>query len=235
MKPAFEEMMNSLTESNRRLPDFVDWPKVVASSSDELIYLNALNALIGQQDIRAGAEKILRLIPNCFVVLPMLIAVRGNLHYLQGTEVKHFDPKSLSSIVTVLEDSGLAKVLREAQVNSLADYFFGIEVGLDSNARKNRGGTTMEGVVFDLLSSSNKFKTVQKQVRARNVGLDGCFGSDQKTFDFCAETAKRVFLFEVNYYNGGGSKLNEVARAYKQLDATLRKRRFIHNLCQRQA
>jgi DpnII restriction endonuclease. len=42
-------------------------------------------------------------------------------------------------------------------------------------------------------------------------------GTDEKRFDFYVETPSKKYLIEVNFYSGGGSKLNEVARAYTDL------------------
>ena len=47
--------------------------------------------------------------------------------------------------------------------------------------------------------------------------LQKVLGDDEKRFDFVIETAEKTYLIEVNFYSGGGSKLNEVARSYSDI------------------
>ena len=42
-------------------------------------------------------------------------------------------------------------------------------------------------------------------------------GKSEKRFDFVVKTAKSIYGIESNFYCGGGSKLNETARSYKNL------------------
>lgn len=42
-------------------------------------------------------------------------------------------------------------------------------------------------------------------------------GDDEKRFDFVIQTLQKTYLIEVNFYSGGGSKLNEVARSYSDI------------------
>ena len=41
-----------------------------------------------------------------------------------------------------LKKSGLLKIFKDKTVKNIVDYTIGIEVGLDSNGRKNRGGNS---------------------------------------------------------------------------------------------
>ena len=53
-----------------------------------------------------------------------------------------------------LVNSGIGAILKDKKVKNLVDYATGVEVGLDSNGRKNRGGTLMEGLVEEFVSDT---------------------------------------------------------------------------------
>jgi type II restriction enzyme len=123
---------------------------------------------------------------------------------------------SVDRVMEFLENTGLADVFREGKIKDLVDYVFGIETGLDSNARKNRSGHVMEGVVASLFTQNNiAFR--QEVYSTEWPQLQEVLGDDEKRFDFVIETSRKIFLIEVNFYSGGGSKLNEVARSYSDL------------------
>lgn len=42
-------------------------------------------------------------------------------------------------------------------------------------------------------------------------------GKAEKRFDFVIKTPTTIYGIETNFYTGGGSKLNETARSYKQI------------------
>lgn len=119
-------------------------------------------------------------------------------------------------VMQFLEQTGLAQVLRTRKITNLVDYVFGVETGLDTNARKNRGGHAMERTVAGMLARSGvafRSEVVSQEWPAITQAL----GSDKKRFDFVVEAHGTTYLMEVNFYTGGGSKLNEVARAYSEL------------------
>jgi len=96
------------------------------------------------------------------------------------------------------------------------DYVFGVEVGMDTNARKNRNGTVMEQTVAGILQQAGL--NFQEQVSCSNYpALKAALGADEKRFDFAFSAKGTTYLAETNFYTSGGSKLNEVARAYSEL------------------
>ena len=119
-------------------------------------------------------------------------------------------------VVEYLNETGLAELFRSNRIKDLVDYVFGIETGLDSNARKNRSGHIMEDTVQAILEETGI--TYRKEVYSSDYpALAEVLGEDEKRFDFVVETPNKVYLIEVNFYSGGGSKLNEVARAYSDI------------------
>lgn len=221
MHKRFQDFMTPLKETHFSLRDYVDFPKVSANVESIAIKLNQLNYLIGQEDMAMAVKRLWEENPKVFSVLDVLIAVRtkdkkkaiddnGNTLLISD----YFT--SPESVTVFLNQTGLTEVFRTKQIKNLVDYVFGIEVGLDSNARKNRGGHIMEGLVATILTKHGvKF---EKEVYcSRFPEIVKALGADNKRFDFVISTPFKTYLIEANFYTGGGSKLNEVARSYSEL------------------
>ncbi len=159
--------------------------------------------------------------PKVFSVLDVLIAVRtkdkkkaidvyGNIHLVSD----YFNSPEL--VTAFLNETGLTEVFQKKQIKSLVDYVFGVEVGLDSNARKNRGGHIMEGLVANILTLYG-IPFEQEVYYTEFPEIVKALGADNKRFDFVIRTPQKTYLIEANFYTGGGSKLNEVARSYSEL------------------
>ncbi len=221
MTGSFSDFMSSLKETNFSLGDYVDFPKVAANVESIAIKLNQLNYLIGQEDMAAAVERLWAENPKVFSVLEILIAVRakdkkkyldanGDTHRISGCF------QSPEQVTWFLYETGLAEVLQCRQIKNLVDYVFGIEVGLDSNARKNRGGRIMERLVAEILDR-NGIRYDAEVYYTQFPEIVRALGIDNKRFDFVVRTPGKIYLIEVNFYSGGGSKLNEVARSYSEL------------------
>ena len=121
----------------------------------------------------------------------------------------------------------LFDLLENHIVSNLVDYATGVETGLDSNGRKNRGGHLMENLVEDYIKKAgfikgqNYFKEMYIHEIENKWKIDLSAISNQgkmeKRFDFVIKTDKQVYVIETNFYSSGGSKLNETARSYKTL------------------
>ena len=128
-----------------------------------------------------------------------------------------------------MRKTGLFDLLQNHIINNLYDYVLGVEVGLDSNGRKNRGGYLMENLVESYIKKAGYVKGVNyfkemylDQIEERwNVDLSAMSADhiSSKRFDFVIKTANQIYVIETNFYGGkgGGSKLNETARSYKML------------------
>lgn len=217
MSEQFNQFLSQLSESNATLDYFTDFEKIIKNTNKISIKLNQLNYLLGKDDLKKGVEELFEENPKVFEVLDILIAVRtkdkkktinfeGDIVFLES----YF--QTTDKIIEFIENTGLGDVFRNKNITNLVDYVFGIEVGLDTNARKNRGGTNMEKAIALIFDGANIFyKTeVYNTIFPEITG----FGEDLKRFDFVIKTKKKTYLIETNYYNGGGSKLNEVARSY---------------------
>lgn len=220
MSEQFSLFLSQLSETNATLDYFTDFEKIRKNVNKIAIKLNQLNYLIGKEDLREAVVELYQENPKVFEVLDILIAIR------KGKNTKTYNNKgeivSLNTYFTspdlvmeFVEETGLAEVFRNKDINNLVDYVFGIEVGLDTNARKNRGGDNMSKAVALIFDKAGVFykKEVRNTIFPEIISL----GADVKQFDFVIKTSKKTYLIETNYYNSGGSKLNETARAYSDV------------------
>ena len=217
----FKTFMSQLKETNQSLDFFCDFDKINSNVENIKLSLCMLNSLIGSTNLRASVETIWNRDKTAFNVMDILIAVRSEgkkkvLNSLGECVVLDTLFHSVDGVMEFLTDTGLADVFQTQKITNLVDYVFGVETGLDSNARKNRSGHVMEDVVADLFADNGI--TYRKEVYSSEwSALTQALGEDEKRFDYVVETPNKIFLIEVNFYSGGGSKLNEVARAYSEI------------------
>lgn len=221
MNKDFDIFMSQLKETNQTLGFFCDFEKISQNVCNIEISLNILNYLIGKQDIEAAVNDIWQRDSSAFNVMDILIAVRddGKKKVIDSfgecIPMKHLFTTP-EGVVEYLRETGLAELFRSNRVKDLVDYVFGIETGLDSNARKNRSGHIMEDTVQNILEENGV--AFRKEIYSSEYpSLTEVLGEDEKRFDFVIDTPNKVYLIEVNFYSGGGSKLNEVARAYSDI------------------
>lgn len=217
----FKTFMSQLKETNQSLNFFCDFDKINSNVENIKLSLCMLNSLIGSTNLRASVETIWNRDKTAFNVMDILIAVRSEgkkkvLNSLGECVVLDTLFYSVDGVMEFLTDTGLADVFQTQKITNLVDYVFGVETGLDSNARKNRSGHVMEDVVADLFADNGI--TYRKEVYSSEwSALTQALGEDEKRFDYVVETPNKIYLIEVNFYSGGGSKLNEVARAYSEI------------------
>ena len=222
MNKDFDTFMSQLQETNQTLDFFCDFNKIVQNVNNIKLSLCMLNSLIGAPNLRKAVETIWQRDRTAFDVMEILIAVRdrGNKKVIdtKGRCVPlssfFFD---IDGVMEYLESTGLAEVLQQQKIKDLVDYVFGIETGLDSNARKNRSGHVMERMIARIFTTNNiSFR--QEVYSSEWPEITNVLGDDEKRFDFVVQENGTTYLIEVNFYNsGGGSKLNEVARSYSEI------------------
>lgn len=220
MAKDFKVFLSQLTETNATLDYFTDFNKVRCNVKKISIKLNQLNYLIGKDNLLEAIQDVFNENPKAFEVLDILIAIRKNKNaktFNQDGEIVLVDSyfSSPEMILQYLTETGLAEVFNSKDVTNLVDYVFGLEVGLDTNARKNRGGDNMSKAVSLFFDKANIL--YRPEVNNHEFPAIISFGVDVKRFDFVIKTKKTTFLIETNYYNTGGSKLNEIARAYSDI------------------
>ena len=220
MSEQFKIFLSQLSETNATLDYFTDFKKIKSNVNKIAIKLNKLNYLIGKEDLNKAVYELYEENPKVFEVLDILIAIRKNKRAKtfnnKGKIIlldTYFETPEL--VLEFIEETGLAEVFKNKDISNLVDYVFGIEVGLDTNARKNRGGDNMSKAVSLIFDKAGVFykKEVNNTIFPEIISL----GADVKRFDFVIKTKRKTYLIEANYYNSGGSKLNETARSYSDV------------------
>lgn len=219
-KKQFDIFMSQLKETNATLGFYCDFEKINTNVDAISLKLNQLNYLIGQNDIDAAIRRLWNENKGTFSVLEILIAIRTSdkkKAIMSDGNVRPINSlfENVEGVIEYVHSTGLDKVFRNKQIKNLVDYVFGVETGLDTNARKNRSGHLMEKQVASMFEKANI--TYRQEVYSTEFPDLSALGEDKKRFDFVIETNRCKYLIEVNFYSSGGSKLNEVARAYSEL------------------
>lgn len=213
----FDLFMSQLQETNATLDFYSDFTKISNNVTDIAISLNMLNFLVGKKDLREAVEALWNRDPRVFDVMDILIATRkkDKKMFFDGHEFRtiHSLFSSVDGVMEFLIGTGFDKVLQKPEIKDLVDYVFGVETGLDSNGRKNRSGDFTETLVANVFAKAKI--AYREQVSSNEFpAISAVLGADQKVFDFMVQAKNKTYLIEVNFYSGGGSKLNEVARSY---------------------
>lgn len=233
MKRVFAEWLLTFTDSIANYKYYTDFETIYKNSQNYKVELNMMNSLIGSQNIEKDFEKLVHNYPEVLKCIPTLLAVRqseiivldddGN-KFEYNFKNMNYDTKQYKIF---MRETGLFNLLEKHLVNNLYDYVLGVECGLNSNARKNRGGQLMEDLVERFIQKAGfkKDETYFKEMYLQDIEkrwkLDMSFISNQnqatKRFDFVIKTDKCIYGIETNFYASGGSKLNETARSYKMI------------------
>lgn len=224
----FEQWLKTFRRSINGYDYYTDFQKVYANVERLKVELHILNSLINSKDIERDFEKLLADYPTCLKAVPILLAVREHEIFCQdhgGNFTYKFDAltQSVDEYKYFMRQTGLFDLLQNHVISNLYDYVTGVEVGLDSNGRKNRGGTQMENLVENFLRSAGVEFYPQmylSEIESRwrvDLSAISAGGTSTKRWDFVVRTAEKIFVIETNFYSSGGSKLNEVARSYKML------------------
>ena len=211
---------------------YVDFEKVFANVDAIKIPLNILNSLIGSKNIELEFESILKKYPETLKCIPILLAKREldiMAMDIEGQKDFHFNRMnySIPEYTKFMRKTGLFDLMQQHIVNNLVDYVTGVETGLDSNGRKNRGGHLMEDLVESYLQKAGLVKDVNyfkemyiheiEQKWKIDLSSISNNGSAEKRFDFVVKGKNTVYGIETNFYSSSGSKLNETARSYKTI------------------
>ena len=228
----FNDWLSNFKTSISDYTYYVDFEKIYGNVDKVKVEINILNSLIGSKNIEKEFQNILIKYPETLECIPLLLAVRSREIFVKDEINEYlfkFDKMvySINDYIKFMRESGLFDLLQNHIINNLYDYVLGIEVGLDSNGRKNRGGHLMENLVESYIIKAgykkdvNYFKEMYlKDIEKKwNLDLSAMSGNNVSTkrFDFVIKTDKQVYVIETNFYSGGGSKLNETARSYKML------------------
>ena len=228
----FNEWLSGFRDSIADYGYYIDFEKVHRNVDSIKNELNILNSLVGSRNIEYDFENLVKKYPETLKCIPLLLAVRSNEIFAidkDGAFIYNFKKQNLSieQYKIFMRKTGLFDLIENHIINNLVDYATGVETGLDSNGRKNRGGHLMENLVDSFIEKSGfiKDKTYFKEMYISQItdkwDIDLSAISNQgkmeKRFDFVVKTSNMIYGIETNFYGSGGSKLNETARSYKTL------------------
>ena len=233
MKRDFAQWLLTFTDSIADYKYYIDFETIYRNAEEHKIELNMLNSLIGSKNIEKDFVDLINKYPEILKCIPILLAVRQYEIIVLDDEGNKFEYNfkkmnySIEQYKVFMRETGLFDLIQNHLVNNLYDYVLGVESGLNSNARKNRGGHLMEDVVERFIQKAGfkKNETYFKEMYLQDIEekwkLDMSFISNKnqatKRFDFVIKTDRCIYGIETNFYAAGGSKLNETARSYKML------------------
>ena len=242
----FEYFIKSLKESIFTWEYFVDWEKINKNTKSIEKELNILNYLIGKEEIEEEFLKLIKEYPNVKKILPILLAIRENklkklqiitdFDNLTYEEIYNFfykDPLVNSNVklLKFFNESGLKSIFKDRKIKNLVDYCYGVEVGLDTNARKNRTGILMEKIIGKYIKNFAEKFGLEYLSQATKLRIEGKLKYSiqvdkyNRKFDFSIlnKSKNKLYMIEVNYYGGGGSKLKSTAGEYIELSNLLKR------------
>lgn len=230
MQEVFSYFTNTLKTTIKGWDFFVNWHKVEKNFSQKLENeLELIGTLIANKNIENAALKLFEKNPNTIKAIPILLACRDKnicllTEYQNAFTYQNFyfdENLSPKVAVSFLKETGILLLLQNSRIKSLSDYIYGVEVGLDTNGRKNRTGTMMENIVefyvqkiclannWEYLTQATQGKIKEKW--NKHITVD----KSSRSIDFAIHANNKLFLIESNFYEGGGSKLKSTAGEYK--------------------
>lgn len=233
----FNYLLDNLKPSNNLWSYFVNWDKVYSNVKDIEISLNILNYLIGKEDFDNEFRRLIQEEPRVISVLPALAVSREkkfNILVDYQSKVLRYEnydfsitkptENDIEKYIYFVDKTGLKNLIQSNRIKSLVDYMIGVESGLDSNARKNRGGTAMENIVEvfikDVCQKKEGYEYLA-QADAKKIkeqfNIDVPVDKSSRIYDFVVRTLNSLVIIEVNFYGDGGSKLKSTAGEYRNL------------------
>lgn len=231
----FVKITQSFKEKITRWDYFVNWEKVIINVKMFEKELNILNYLIGKDNLEKEAFDLFKKYPDAIKAIPTLLAVReGAIDVL--IDSKNFKYKNLNffhieytdseinDIVEFVIKTGFGDLILNKQIKNFVDYATGVEVGLDSNGRKNRGGTLMESLVEEFVADACENLNIKYLAQATSKkikeqwNIDVAVDKSSRQLDFAINRNGKLFFIECNFYGGGGSKLKSTATEYIEMN-----------------
>lgn len=246
----FNYFIENLKPSNKLWSYFINWEKILKNTKEIELALNSLNYLIGKDDFDKEFRFLIKENPSVISVIPSLTVRDGDnmkkfkvlinfsnkklIYEDYDFTIKDPNDKDIEKYLTFVKETGLKNLITSKKIKNLVDYIIGVEAGLDSNARKNRGGHIMEDIVEKFIKDickNNDFRYL-KEANSEKIkkewGYEVPVDKSSRRYDFVVDNRKELFIFETNFYGGGGSKLKSTAGEYRNLfDVLDEKYKFI--------
>ncbi len=233
MERNFAEWLLTFTDSIADYKYYIDFETIYKNANKYKVELNIINSLVGSKNIEKDFIELVKKYPEVLKCIPTLLAVRQNEIKVLDNDGNRFEYNfdnmnySVEQYSVFMKETGLFDLIGNHIINNVYDYVLGVESGLNSNARKNRGGHLMEDLVESFIKKAGfiKNETYFKEMYLQDIEkkwkLDMSFISNKnqstKRFDFVVKTDNCIYGIESNFYASSGSKLNETARSYKMI------------------
>ena len=224
MKRNFNEWLGEFRESIADYGYYIDFPKIHKNVDAIKVELNILNALVGSQNIEQEFDDLIAKYPETLKCIPILLAVRSNEIYAIDEDGEHnynFSKMNYSAeqYKVFMRKTGLFDLIANHIISNLVDYATGVETGLDSNGRKNRGGHLMENLVEGYIQKAGyiKGKDYFKEMNLSeieskwNIDLSAISnqGKAEKRFDFVIKTDNNIWFTDGKGWNSARNNLEE--------------------------
>jgi len=235
----FDYFISTLKPSNTLWSYFVNWEKVIRNTKQIELALNNLNYLIGKDDFDKEFKYLLNQNPKLAEIIPALVVRDGSgkksfkilVDYSNRKLVyedydfgkKNITQNDIEDYLTFIKKTGLKELIVDRKIKNLVDYMIGVEAGLDSNGRKNRGGHSMEDIVEAFVADLCTKKQYRYLKEANAYKINQEFGyvvpvdKSSRRYDYVIDNGKELIIIETNFYGGGGSKLKSTAGEYRNL------------------
>ncbi len=219
---------------------FVNWEKVFRNVVPFEKELNLLNVLIGKENIKDELSDLILEYPKVVNAIPLLLAIRFKTKKEQQINIlidpvnyqyDNFDlsiekpnKQEADNISDFFINTGLGELVKDKKIKNLVDFATGVEVGLDSNGRKNRGGHQMENLIERYIQEvcAELNLPFLKEANAKKIkehwNIDLKVDKSSRRIDYVINNNGKLLFFEVNFYNGGGSKLKSTATEYIKMN-----------------
>lgn len=228
MNRNFKEWLNTFVDNISDYKYYINFEKVYRNVEENKVEFNILNSLVGSKNIEEDFTKLIDKYPEVLKCIPILLAVRGlKIPAMDEEGAFVYDFKTMNQTVeqyiVFMNKTGLFDLLANRGITNIIDFVLGVETGLDSNGRKNRGGHLMEDLIEGYLKNESVeyYKEMYlKDIELKwNINLSALSnnGKSAKRFDFVVKTENMIYGIETNFYTSSGSKLNETARSYKMI------------------
>lgn len=228
MNRNFTEWLETFIDNISDYKYYINFEKVYRNVEENKIEFNILNSLIGSKNIEEDFTNLIAKYPEVLKCIPILLAVRSlKIPAMDEEGAFVYDFKTMNQTVeqyiVFMNKTGLFDLLANRGITNIIDFVLGVETGLDSNGRKNRGGHLMENLIEEYLKNEGVeyYKEMYlKDIELKwNIDLSALSnnGKAAKRFDFIVKTENMIYGIETNFYTSSGSKLNETARSYKMI------------------
>lgn len=228
MNRNFKVWLDTFVDNISDYKYYINFEKVYRNVEENKVEFNILNSLVGSKNIEEDFTKLIAKYPEVLKCIPTLLAVRSlKIPAMdeEGSFVYDFKTmnQTVEQYIVFMNKTGLFDLLTNRGITNIIDFVLGVETGLDSNGRKNRGGHLMEDLIEGYLKNEDVeyYKEMYlKDIELKwNIDLSALSnnGKAAKRFDFVVKTKNMIYGIETNFYTSSGSKLNETARSYKMI------------------